>query len=326
MAVTGAKQRLLAIDVGEVSIVDHPANQEDFVVKKAIDTVGLDPFTATHATLCAMRELVYRLGDKLGDPSKIADAQAEFERIKAMLANAQQFSALINKSIGEITVEVTKAKKDDAKDDKDGKKGKGKVPAFMKEEMAKFISTLKDMSDDDSEDDSEESTKTAKALDTIVSVSKKGVKQLSKERLTKLKEAFKHMGSLIKEADPDGYGDMYKDMTKDIDTGKPADPQTGGQAIDNGNPTGEGAVSQPKAATPANGSANKAGEAAGAQAPAWFSGAIDNLKKDLGGQITEVSKRVEAVEKVEAVSKALPHGGADGQPVVKKDNLWKGLI
>lgn len=324
MATTGAKQRLVQIDVAEVSLVDHPANLQPFVVTKrnqgdketvvakADETVGLDPYTASKVTLDAARDLIWRLSDKLGDPSKIGDAKAELERIKAMLDQAQQFSNMISKAIGDISAVVLKAKTD-GDDKKDGKK----VPAFMREEMKKLIDTVKAMMDDGDGDED-----TSKALEVIT---KAGKAQFSKERMAKLAEAFKHMGALYKEADADGF-------TKAMDewTAKPATAQSGGSANDPSNGTTGPNTTQPKPVTEGN-SANKSADGG---APQWFDKAIEGMQANITkqidaikGDVGKVSKRVEAVEAVEAVSKALPQVTDDKtKPVKKGDSIWKGVL
>lgn len=303
MTVTEPKQRLVALDVGEVSIVDHPANEAPFVVTKSksgtvagqdvIKAMGvsLDPYTATMATINAVRDCVYSLADKLRDPSKLDDAKAEIERINLMLDHASQFSALITKAVTEITAEVTKAKE-----------GGKKMPAFMKEEVAKLAEMVKGMGDEED---------VAKALDSsIEAVMKAGKAQFSKERMAKLAEVFNHIGSMYKEADMDGF-------VKAVGAWQtPAAPAA--------------VAAAPATPAPAAVETAKAGEASvGAQAPAWFSTAIENLAKKVDGATeaaVAVTKRVDAIEKTEAVSKALPHGDGDGKPVQKAENIWKGVV
>jgi hypothetical protein len=292
----------------------HEDKMADKPVAKADDSVQLDPFTASKVTLDAARDLMWRLSDKLGDPSKIADAKAELERIKTMLDKAASFSTLISKTIGDITAEVTQARKDA----KDGDpKGKKKVPPFMKEDMKKLLDTVKAMMDEDDEEGDE----TEKALAVIT---KAGKAQFSKGRLSKLHEAMKHMASLYKEADPDGY----KKAIKDLDDVKPADAQSGGSANED-SPNGTKGPNV-DAAKPSTGqtsdSANKgtAGVGAGTGAPQWFDSAIQGLTKSLNdkidglaGTVGAVTKRVEAVEATETVSKALNKN---------KENIWKGVL
>lgn len=340
---SGAKQRLVAIDVGEVSLVDHPANEEPWVVTKAIAPEGsvttvtktedgsmqLDPYTATSATLDAMQNVMWRLREKLTDPGKLAEAKQEIERIQTMIDKVSEFNSLVTKATTDLKSIVTKATAE-----ADPKAGKGKkVPAFMKEAMKSMVESLKAMmeEDDGGENDGDEATTKAVAV-----ILKAGKAQFSKERMGKMHEAFKHIGSLLKEADEDSF----KKAISQWDA-KPATAQTGGSANSPGSgPNTSGPnMDEPKPADNANNSlsANKAGEgAAGAQAsgaPAWFDKAIDNLKKDISGQVTEqvskavgdVTKRVEAVEKTEAVSKSLTQG-TDGKPVEKANSIWKGIL
>ena len=256
-----AKQRLVAIDVGEVSIVDRPANEEPFVVTKSLEaTVGdsnsnssvnkagggvtLDPYTAASVTTRAAQDLLWRIQDKMGDPSKAADVAADIERLKSMVAAAQEFQTLINKSMEPVTSLITKAKEADDKD-----KPKGKLPAFMKDALAKLRESIKAM--DDEPDGDEE---TAKALETIL---KAGQKQFSKERLGKLAEAFKHIAGMYKTVDSDGF---TKAMTEIKD-----------------------------------------------------------------GQ-TAVTKRIDAIEKTDAVSKALGDTNTSSQPVEKQKSIWTGIL
>jgi len=310
-----AKQRLVAIDVGEVSIVDRPANEEPFVVTKSLEApvgdsnsdssvnkagggVTLDPYTAASVTTRAAQDLLWRIQDKMGDPSKAADVAADIERLKSMVAAAQEFQTLINKSLEPVTTLVSKAKEADDKD-----KPKGKLPAFMKEALAKLRDSIKAMDD---EPDGDEEAATAKALEVIL---KAGQKQFSKERLGKLAEAFKHIAGMYKTVDNEGFTKALEEWTA-----KPATAQSGGGANDGG-----GATTQPdpKAATPANGSVNKSDEA-----PAWFTKAMTEIKE---GQ-TAVTKRIDAIEKTDAVSKALGDNTTSSQPVEKQKSIWTGVL
>lgn len=345
MSATEAKQRLVAIDVGEVSIVDHPANEEPFVVTKSkqpptestsmtttatatepTTKAGTDggvmvpPLVAAQMTMNTLQDMLWRVMDKLRDPSKADEAKAELERIKAMLDKATEFTAMITKSAADITAEITKAKGSDKK-----------APAFMKESMQKLIDTLKAAMDDgpDSEPDGDpDDDKVAKAIEVVL---KAGKKQFSKERVGKLVEAYKHMATMLKEADVEAF---TKAMDEIVPQGKPATGNNGSAASGGGGTTGTN-TDQPKAATPANGSVNKADDQQVAksadQPPAWFTAGLENIKKSIDEVKTTteaVSKRVEAVEKTEAVSKALGEDRQDkpGQNVKKSENIWKGLV
>lgn len=316
-----AKQRLVAIDVGEVSIVDRPANEEPFVVTKSLEApvgdsnsdstvnkagggVTLDPYTAASVTTRAAQDLLWRIQDKMGDPSKAADVAADIERLKSMVAAAQEFQTLINKSLEPVTTLVTKAKEADDKD-----KPKGKLPAFMKEALAKLRESLKAMDDEPDGDEGD----VAKALEVIA---KAGQKQFSKDRLAKLAEAFKHMGAMYKEADAEGFKKSVEEWTA-----KPATATTGGSAVEGG-----GATTQPdpKAATPANGSVNKSDDA-----PAWFTKAMAEVAGKVDALTTTqatVAKRVDAIEKTDAVSKALGDTNTSSAPVEKSKGFWTGVL
>lgn len=288
--------------------------KEEQTVNKAVG-VMLDPSTATYATLNAMRDCIYRLGDKLRDPSDLDEAKAEIERIRAMLDSAQEFATMVNKAMTEITAEVTKAKGD-------GKK----MPAFMKEQMSKLLETIKAAMGDGEPDADDETKKTEKALETI---SKAGKAQFSKERMAKLHDAFVHMGTMYKEADAAAFQKAVEAWTA-----KPATSESGGGAVDSGGGTTGTNTGAGKPATPANGSAVKAGESVGAEAPAWFTKSMEDIQKSIT-EVKEttqaVSKRVEKVEKVEAVSKALGEDRDDNTNKVQKSNgkqpsIFKGII
>jgi len=341
MSASEAKQRLVDLDVGEVSIVDVPANEVPFVVTKAkvaasanpetaMAGVTLDPAIAACITFDYLQNMMYEAGKKLRD-GKRDEAMAEMERITAMLDQVKAFTASVSKSASEITAQVEKAKGDD--------KGK-KVPAFMKEALKGVIDTLKAAmgpEDDDNVDggkDEANEVKAAKALDgALEAVAKAGKAQFSKERLAKLAEAFGHMGSMYKEADAAGFQKAIEQWTA-----KPADAQTdSGSATEGGGKTGN--ASDAKPATPANGSAVKSGDSpagAGAEAPAWFSSAIagmqksiEDIKKSAEESTATVTKRLEAVEKVEAVSKALSEDRDDNVNKVQKGkqpSIFKGLV
>jgi hypothetical protein len=313
MSGTPAQQRLVSLDVDEVSLVGVPANEEPFVVTKsktqesAVAGVTLDPLVAQEVTLNSLQNLVWEVGRDLSDPAKRDAAMAKLERAHKMIDQVKQFTAAVTKAAAEIPVEVQKAK--------DGDKDK-KVPAFMKAELSKLLDVIKAAMGEDEEED--EDAKTTKALATVATL-KAGKAQFSKERLSKLDEAFKHLGEMYKGADESGF-------TKAIEswTAKPASGKTdSGSATQGGGPTGPN-TAQPQPATPANGSVNKSGE----EAPAWFTAQMASVTKALDevkGATSAVAARVEAVEKTEAVSKALTQG-TDGKPVEKQGSIWKGIL
>jgi hypothetical protein len=328
MSASSAKQRLVAIDVGEVSIVDHPANEAPFVVTKSIegapvtisdqpvvksDGVMLDPATAADVTLQAARNLMYRVSDSISDPAKTAENQANLTRIMTMMQNATTFIAMVNKAMEPVVTEVAKAKDAEEKD-----KPKGKLPAFMKEALAKVQEAIKGLDPDAAAED-DEATKTTKAIEIIL---KAGKAQFSKDRMSKLHEAFKHMGSLYKEADLEGFQKAMDEWAA-----KPATAQSGGEAASGGGGTTGTNVNAPKPATASEASANKAMEDV-AKALAGITKSVTDLAAGQAALITgqtEVTKRVETIEKVEAISKSLPQG-TDGKPVVKQASMWKGIL
>lgn len=319
MSGSAAKQRLVALDIGEVSIVDNPANEERFVVTKAKGSntsetsmgVTLDPAVAANVTFQYLQDMMWEAGKELREGNQ-AEAMAKMERITAMLEQVKQFTAAVTKAATDIATEVTKAK--------DGDKDK-KVPAFMKEALKGAIETLKGAMGDDEEDTEE--AKTEKALQVIL---KAGKAQFSKERMAKLHDAFTHMGTMYKEADAEGFAKTLEKWAA-----KPASAATdSGSATEGGGTKGTN-VDAGTAATPANGSAVKAGEGpVGADAPAWFTKGMEGLNSALAAVKTEVSavtKRVDAVEKVEAVSKALPNNGTDNVQVKKSEpSIWTGVV
>lgn len=274
--------------------------------------VTLDPAVAANVTFQYLQDCMWEAGRKLRE-GKQAEAMAELERITAMLDQVKQFTASVTKAATDIVDEVTKAK--------DGDKDK-KVPAFMKEALKGAIETLKAAMGDEEEETEE--AKTAKALEVVL---KAGKAQFSKERMTKLHDAFMHMGTMYKEADADGFTKALEKWT--------AKPAT--SATDSGSATEGGGTSGPntgagKPATPANGSTIKADEPVGATAepPAWFTKSMEGIQKSIDDMKTTtqaVTKRVDNIEKVEAVSKALPDNKTDNvQQVQKSDGFWKGIV
>lgn len=301
-----AKQRLVAIEVGEVSMVDRPANEEVFVVTKAMDApefkeqitalirkaegVLMHPSVAMYATQDAMRDAMYCLIDKLRDPSKLMEATAEVERIKSMLDAAVTLSATVSKSVETFLAEVNKAKADGGEDDKKGGK---KMPPWMKAQMKSLIETLKGMSEEDDAPDEQMS----KALSTIETVAKGGKAQFSKERMAKLKEATGTMLGMMKDADGSGFEEFMKPYIP-----APA------------------AVAAPAATAPVVATAKTE------EAPSWFSNAIENLTKKVDDKLAPVTKRLDDMERATATTKTLTE---DGMKVEKKaggESLWKGVV
>lgn len=306
MSTDAPKQRLVALAVGEVSLVDHPANEEEFVVTKNLNQpvptdaeiakAMLDPYTAQAVTMDAAVRCMYNLADKMRDPSKLGEAQAEIERIKTMLDAAQTLAAQVTKSIDEFETNILVKNADG---------DKKKMPPWMKERMTKLVESIKTMMDEPAPDATPEQ-KATKALELLggigelIVTAKAGKAQFSKERTSKLMEALSSFAGMMKEADGDAFTAFLSSFAA------PAAKQ------------------EPAPTTPPAG-----------EAPAWFSSAIEGLTKSVKEaadaakaaqtSVTEVSKRVEAVEKVEAVSKALPNNGNDN---VKKNepSIWTGIL
>lgn len=289
------KQRLLEILVGEVSLVDHAANTHKFVVTKRnteaamedVQKAQLDPHTASIVTLNAVRDCLYSVTDKLRDPSKLGEASAEIERIKTMLDNAATLAQEISKSVDAFSELVVKAK--------DGKK----MPPWMKDQMRKLHDTVKAAMDDDDEDE-DKAERAEKSITTSVATFKAGKPQLSRERAGKLTAAFKDLGDMVKAADGEGFSKMVAEWAGAAKTENTPAPVTTAPS--------QSTVSEP---------------------PAWFSSAIEGLSKtlkDATAKVESVTKRVETIEKSEAVSKSLPQDGTTNVAKAAEPNIWAGIL
>lgn len=272
MSDAAAKQRLMTVIVGEVSLVDMPANECDFLTVKNTDGAAGAP-TATH------------------------ESQPETQ----LMHIAQETAQTLNKSVADFIAAVEKAAKEG-----DGDK---KMPPWMKEEMKKLLDTVKAFM---GEDASAAENITLSADGTVLA---KGLKQFSKERVSKLIESFKSLATMVKEVDSEGFASAVAAFS-------PATSQPMGSA-------GQLAPAV-KAAEPAPvvAPAPKADEV-----PAWaaqLTATIGEINKNLTG----VAARVEAVEKGQAGTKSLAETppapkpgeeiGPDGKPVTK--SFWKGVL
>lgn len=294
MSDDAAKQRLMSVIVGEVSLVDHPANEEEFILMKAIEDSGKQGAEA----LQLLDELVAK--SNLDEAAKVSlrkfivDSvkptpvnKTDTERTSDMTTPAAQ-TADMQKALAEgfanFVALIEKAAKGGDEDDKDGK-GKKPMPPWMKEEMKKLAETLKGLAGDDGSD--------AVVLQAAGDVVAKGLKQFSKDRLQKLKDSLGTLAGMVKEIDSTGFADFIAAFT----------PPSAASAMTAGAPV-----------------------AKAEEIPAWaktVQEGIANMQKSLTG----LADRVNAVEKGTAVSKALggDNNGGD-KPVEKAKSFWHGVV
>lgn len=182
MSTDDPKQRLTAIRVGEVSLVDAPANEVEFIVIK-----GLNSVPEAVDSKQAAQEVI-----------KMADADKTKPTPASTSATAEETAALI-KSVDSIEA-LTKGKK---------------MPPELKERMEKLRATLKEFGADEDEDEDKGVKKADVIGDSDVVLRPDGVivmkggKQFTKERLTKLKESITGLVGMLKDVDADTFGQMF---------------------------------------------------------------------------------------------------------------------
>jgi hypothetical protein len=299
MSDDAAKQRLMSVIVGEVSLVDHPANEEEFILMKAIEDSGKQGAEATRLLdeLIAKSNLDNAAKQSLRKfivdsviPAPAPVNKTDIERTSDMTTQqtaVQQTNDLqqaVAKGFADFIAMIEKATKGDD-EDKDGK-GKKPMPPWMKEEMKKLAETLKGLVDDG--DDG------AVILQADGSAVAKGLKQFSKDRLQKLKDSLGTLAGMVKEIDSTGFAEFIAAFT-------------------------------PAPAVQANPGAQQVAKAEGT--PTWVK-EIQSGFADLTKSLTGLASRVEAVEKGAAVPKDLGGDGKNGgdKPVEKSKSFWHGVV
>lgn len=271
MGLASTKQRLIDLDLTEVSLVDIPANEEDFLVVKSKS---------------GSEESMSEQG-KTAEPDQGGDIVKSITTLTEMIKGGKipQDETGLNgfriamKSFSDLlglgTVDLAKAarctecgfvSKSDV--EKCGSCG-GAVEKKTETEKSATVATKVDP---------EPGTHILVQPDGAVVI--KGMKQFSRDRLSAVKNALSQLMGVMKETDPSGFAEMMSGFTVGASTSTVQTSST--ESIE------PAMKSQPAV-------------------PAELTAALDKLTASIG----EVSKRLETVEKSQGVSKALPDGKGD---------------
>jgi uncharacterized coiled-coil protein SlyX len=300
-----AKQRFLSLDVAEVSVVDTPANEVEFLVHKRASEDTTMGDTNTSATAPAAVE-------KSNQPEVISQpATASTEAAEKAMAQVTALVEGIAKAAGATIVDPEEAREAEVEKARKGMgamrktyreqlKQAGLKGDAMKSAMAAFDKcammeaemskeATKDASTTKSADkpteltpEQQASVVAQKALEELSQSITKG-KMFTKERQDKMKAALDQLKAVM-------------DEMGTVPTG--ASPAT----------------STPDTTT------------FGASGVAELTKSLTELKDQISAGMAEISKRVEAVEKTRTPGNALPSDGTDGKPAPVKKSLWTGIL
>lgn len=296
-----AKQRFLSLDVAEVSVVDAPANEVEFLVHKRATEDATMGDTNTSATAPAAVEKQNQAPEVISQPATAASTEA----VEKAMAQVTALVEGIAKAAGATIVDPEEAR--DAEAEK-ARKGMGAMRktyreqlkaaglkgdamksamaafdkcAMMEAEMSKEAPATKSATPELTPEQ-QASVVAQKALEELSQSITKG-KMFTKERQDKMKAALDQLKAVM-------------DEMGTVPTG--ASPAT----------------STPDTTT------------FGASGVAELTKSLTELKDQISAGLTEISKRVEAVEKSRAPGNALPNDATDGKPAPVKKSLWSGIL
>lgn len=323
MALTdqSAKQRLVSLQVGEVSLVDRPAIVETFVVIKSEEPSMADkkiPETTAPATAATVATVAA--------PAPVVQAVTEVQKAKMspeMMANCKAALKTLKDAF-----------------DGDGDEGSKKKKKAMIDELEAMVAEQPAEKDAGVLSGQTAITQAAPAGDagkgvlsgeTAITQAAKPPfppkKPMSDEDKAKVKavldKAFEGLQDLRNGIDPLFWNQM-------IPTSADGQP-SGAPKADDGKLPAAPAMGAP--AYPAQqGALMKAVTDAVEAATATMKKSIDDAQKLAAEQVARAEKaaadanaRVEQLEKTAGVSKSLPESGGEAKPV-KKAGLWKGVL
>ncbi|MGD9749394.1 MAG: hypothetical protein AB7W59_00200 [Acidimicrobiia bacterium] len=300
-----AKQRFISLDVAEVSVVDTPANEVEFLVHKRMeDSIMGDTNTSATAPAAVEKQ---NQPEVVQQPATTENSQ---EAVEKALAQVTALVEGIAKAAGATIVdpeeardaEVEKAKKGMGAMRKtyreqlkaNGVKGdamKAALAAFdkcamMESEAAKEQKAQKGAEAAPALTEEQQATAIAqKALDELSQSITKG-KMFTKERQDKMKAAMEQLKAVMEEMSTVPTGASPATSTPDTTTFGTSGVQELTKSLTE---------------------------------------AIGNLQTQFKEGLAEVTKRIEAVEKARQPGNALPTDDTDKPAPVKK-SLWSGIL
>jgi len=286
MSAKEAKQRLMALRVGEVSLVDNPANEEEFLVVKNLEDKMSD---------------VERVESNPETEPPASEEQDVEKAIKVLVTALEKAKSKTAKEFPPGFIPGKPGKKPD-EDEMPVDQQKALPPPLMAA-MKKLMDMMSAMMEKAGKPYPYAEEGKRKNLDaepesgTTVHVSESGEiivksKKFTGERLAKIKDALGPLLQLMKEVDPEGFATL---MAAGVASGTP-----GGElpaVATHSMPTGIQKSLEPIAES------------------------ITKMMTVVEG----VAKRVEALETGTAVTKTLPAGGNDN-PTAPKKSIWANVL
>lgn len=297
-----AKQRFISLDVAEVSVVDTPANEVEFLVHKRAERME-DPImgdTNTNATAPAAVEKQNNTPEVISQPAskaEVAAVEKAMEQVTALVEGiAKAAGATITDPEEAQDAAVEKAKKGMGAMRKEYRmqlKAAGIKGDAYKAAMGAFDKCASMESDAAKEAATAAKTQKAAEEPTAEAVAQKVLEEMG-QSILKAKMFTPARQEKLKAA-----LDSIKAVMDEM-TAVPAGASPG--------------VSTPDTTT------------FGASGVEALTKSLTALQEQITAGMAEVTKRIEAVEKARQPSNALGNDDTDGKPAPVKKSLWAGML
>lgn len=338
-----AKQRLMSILVGEVSLVDHPANEVDFLIAKSLEGLTGDDAEKMLEVMIEKCKVDATKADQLRAVLKtrtteapVADNNAAVPTSKASLVGVQldPYTAV------EVTLNAARSRLYDVQD----ALREGKDPAAASAKLEE-IKTMLDNAANLSSTITKSVTDFTAGIGAVVAEVTKADKDGKKQKLPpwmaeKLKALNEELTKWLVEdgavtaptekAVEDVLADVVKAGKAQFSKERLAKLKEGlaGMAGILKEADGEGYAAWHGALAPTPPAAEVAKAAPAAGAPAIDPAMTEVLKQlgTIGATLSGLATRVESVEKANATSNALPEKGATEVEKAKPKSLFTGVV
>lgn len=304
-----AKQRFISLDVAEVSVVDTPANEVEFLVHKRME----DPImgdTNENATAPAAVEKGAQAPEVIAQPAEAANAAVEkaMAQVTALVEGIAKAARASTDPEEARDAEVEKAQKG-AGAARKAFRAKLKAAGMEGDALKKAMSAFDDTLTTDAQPLQQRAQKSAEGAESTEGQQEqpaaKSAQDIASEALATMEEQISKakMFTPARQQKFKAALDSLKAVMDEMTT------------------YAEGA--NPPTKTPAN--------------PTFGASDVQQLTKAIGDQmaevvkvfregLAEVTKRVEAVEKARLPGNSQGADSTDGAPVETKKSLWSGLL
>jgi len=322
---TQAKRQFLSVDVGEISLVDEPANESPIAVMKRKEQDEMNTPAEASPTAPAAEQPSVPVQK---DATETVEMEAGEDTPESVLKQLQ--------SIGEtITALVTKGT-EEAETEKAGKGG-GKLPPFMakaEEEKTKKASALRKQLESAGLDKAaiDKAVKAAFGDSGLgVGSDKKPVKKaLDEDTAFTMLDTLQDAITKAKKFTPKRVNELRDVVTKlnallgEVTTEHPDKAAFGASGIP---AQGTVPVAVPQLAdTTGAGAPGTPGNAITKSTADALSEAVAKALGPLAEAVNALGGRVESIEKSRTPSTAQPEGETEGEPVKKSAPLWSGVL